>query len=134
MRFAGRIDPGSGGAVRTGQPVFFKPARIDATREMLSRMVRDFGCVASSSMIAESRLPCFPAVVAALELVSAGATPDSAPGTFAPAAPGDIDAPTAVKACAGRLAAVSLVDLADPRSPQATSSEANTKTFSRIAV
>src|SRR5512141_3218521 len=40
MRFAGRIDPGSGGTVFTGQRVSFIPARIAETRARLSRPLR----------------------------------------------------------------------------------------------
>src|SRR5665647_1278328 len=40
MRFPGRIEPGSGSAVLTGQRVSFVPARIAETRARLSRLFR----------------------------------------------------------------------------------------------
>src|SRR3954466_694585 len=40
MRCAGRIDPGSGAAVCTGQAVFFMPAFTAITSAMLSFLVR----------------------------------------------------------------------------------------------
>src|SRR6478672_8829271 len=40
MRLAGRIDPGSKGAVLTGQRVSFIPARIAETRARLSFLLR----------------------------------------------------------------------------------------------
>src|SRR4051812_31530806 len=40
MRFSGSIDPGSGGAVFTGQSLSFSPARIADTRAILSRLLR----------------------------------------------------------------------------------------------
>src|SRR5512146_2181647 len=54
MRAAGRIEPGRSGGALTGQPGFLSPVRIDATSEMLSLIVRDLGCVAICSRIAES--------------------------------------------------------------------------------
>src|SRR5512146_884364 len=54
MRCDGRIDPGRIGGVLTGHPGVLSPVRIDATSEMLSAVVRDFGCVAICSRIAES--------------------------------------------------------------------------------
>ncbi len=40
IRFAGRIEPGSGGGVFTGQSVLFRPARMALTSAMLSLRVR----------------------------------------------------------------------------------------------
>lgn len=54
MRFAGNNEPGSNAGVFTGQPGFLSPVRIDATSEMLSAIVRNFGCVAIWIRIAES--------------------------------------------------------------------------------
>ena len=54
MRFAGNNEPGSNAGVFTGQPGFLRPVRIDATSEMLSAFVRNFGCVAIWMRIAES--------------------------------------------------------------------------------
>src|SRR3954464_6893893 len=56
MRCAGRIDPGSGGAVCTGQAVFFIPAFTAITRAMLSFFVRPLmvGTVIGGSLDAES--------------------------------------------------------------------------------
>jgi hypothetical protein len=42
MRCDGRIDPGSGGAVFTGQPVVFIPSRTAFTSSRLSLLVRPF--------------------------------------------------------------------------------------------
>src|SRR5678809_1129632 len=54
MRLPGRIEPGSCAGALTGQPSCLRPARMVATSEMLSAMVRDFGCVAIWSRMAES--------------------------------------------------------------------------------
>src|SRR5947209_6383501 len=75
MRFAGRIEPGSGVGPRTGHAGLLIPARIALTREMLSALVRLFGCVATASRIAESGAVLFPAPPRArLRPVSAAAT------------------------------------------------------------
>jgi hypothetical protein len=54
MRFAGKMEPAVGAGPRTGHPGCLSPARIVATREILSARVRDFGCVATVRRIAES--------------------------------------------------------------------------------
>ena len=56
MRFAGRIDPGSGAGVFTGQRVLFLPARMALTRAMLSFFVLPLtdGTVIGGSFGAES--------------------------------------------------------------------------------
>src|SRR3954464_5836909 len=62
MRCAGRIDPGSGAAVCTGQAVFFMPALTAITSAMLSFLVRPLtvGTAIGGSTAAES----FPFAVA----------------------------------------------------------------------
>src|SRR5687768_16497503 len=40
IRFAGRIEPGSGGGLLTGESVLFRPARMALTSAMLSLRVR----------------------------------------------------------------------------------------------
>ena len=111
------MDPASGAAVRTGQPVLLRPARIDATSEMLSALVRPFGCVASSSSTAESSPPLdVAAVAAAVELDSAG--------------------PFAATACDGASCpeVATFAARAEGRSPQATSREPNAKAINRVAM
>jgi hypothetical protein len=56
MRCAGRIDPGNGGAVFTGQPVLFIPSLTAFTSSRLSLFVRPFtvGTVIGGSFAAES--------------------------------------------------------------------------------
>src|SRR3954470_2759809 len=63
MRRCGRIEPGSGGGVRTGHAVLFIPALTAITSAMLSFLVRPFivGTVIGGSLEAES-----PAVLDAL--------------------------------------------------------------------
>ena len=77
MRCDGRIDPGRIGGALTGHPGLCKPVRIDAMSEILSAVVRDFGCVAICSRIAESgsgRPAFLPPVVSArgADLLAAG--------------------------------------------------------------
>src|SRR5215207_2723875 len=54
MRLPGKIEPGAGAGPRTGHPGCLSPARIVLTSEMLSALVRLFGCVARTRRIAES--------------------------------------------------------------------------------
>ena len=56
MRLAGRMAPGSCGAVRTGQSVFSSPALTALTRAILSFLVRPFmvGTVMGGLLAAES--------------------------------------------------------------------------------
>src|SRR5215216_2961798 len=54
MRLAGKIEAGAGAGPRTGHPECFSPARMVFTSEMLSALVRLFGCVAATRRIAES--------------------------------------------------------------------------------
>src|SRR6267143_3004104 len=54
MRRFGRIEPGSGGAVFTGQPGCLMPLRMASTSEKLSALVRKPGCVARWIASAES--------------------------------------------------------------------------------
>jgi hypothetical protein len=65
MRRAGRIEPGSGGAVLTGQSGFFRPAETALTNATLSFFVRPFtdGTVTGGAFAAES----LPAVDVVLE-------------------------------------------------------------------
>src|SRR3990170_1758425 len=72
MRFAGRIEPGSGGGIFTGQRVLFFPARIALTRAMLSLRVRPAteGTVIGGSLGAES----FAAVLTAESFAAAALT------------------------------------------------------------
>src|ERR1700730_87896 len=67
MRRAGRMDPGSGGGIFTGQLVFSSPAVTAFTSARLSFLVRPFteGTVIGGSLAAES----FPTVDAVLEAV-----------------------------------------------------------------
>jgi hypothetical protein len=101
---------------------------------MLSAIVRDFGCVASSSMIAESStrwlpLPPREALV-----------PDAVGAVVAfgrlPSAPAVVDAPTVASDCGGRrvAAAVSIAARFVRRSPQAMSKEPRMKAVSRVAM
>src|SRR5947209_5614424 len=48
------MEPASGAGPRTGHAGLLIPARIDATSEMLSALVRLLGCVATARRIAES--------------------------------------------------------------------------------
>src|SRR5262245_59617065 len=54
MRLFGRIEPGNGGGVFTGQPGCFSPFRMASTSEKLSRCVRNLACVVRGSACAES--------------------------------------------------------------------------------
>ena len=84
MRFAGRIEPGSGGGVFTGHSVLFFPARTALTRAMLSFRVRPAtdGTVMGGSFGAESV-----AVAAATVLaVAAGVSADMTAGVDVAAA------------------------------------------------
>jgi len=67
MRRAGRIEPGSGGAVLTGQSGFLSPAETAFTNARLSFFVRPFtdGTVTGGAFAAES----LPAVDEVLEAV-----------------------------------------------------------------
>jgi hypothetical protein len=67
MRRAGRIEPGSGGAVLTGQSGFLSPAETAFTNARLSFLVRPFtdGTVTGGAFAAES----LPAVDVVLEAV-----------------------------------------------------------------
>ena len=71
MRCAGRIDPGSGAAVFTGQPVLFIPSFTAFTSSRLSLFVRPFtvGTVIGGSLAAES-LPVFDGVLDALRVAA----------------------------------------------------------------
>src|SRR5881275_1043802 len=81
MRCAGRMDPGSGAAVCTGQAVFFMPALTAITRAMLSFLVRPLmvGTAIGGSAAAES-LPFVAAVLDAVPRI--GAPADEALGVL----------------------------------------------------
>ena len=80
MRRAGRIEPGSGGAVLTGQSGFLSPAETAFTNARLSFFVRPFtdGTVTGGTFAAES----LPAVDVVLEAVLSGASVDEAALAF----------------------------------------------------
>ena len=73
MRRAGRIDPGSGAAVFTGQSVLFIPAFIALTNAMLSFFVRPEteGTVIGGSFAESGAIP-----LAVLEAVGVGMVVD----------------------------------------------------------
>src|ERR1700680_748183 len=83
IRRAGRMDPGSGGGVFTGQLVFCSPAVTAFTSARLSFLVRPFteGTVIGGSLAAES-LPIVDAVLEAVAGVSgADGVEEAAPAT-----------------------------------------------------
>ena len=109
MRRAGRIAPGSCGAVLTGQSVFLRPAFTAATNAMLSFLVRPFmvGTVIGGSLGAES--------FAVLEVVLEAVTVEPAWPLVAAPETGVADAVDAgVGACAGVCTSVCAVELAGP--------------------
>jgi hypothetical protein len=77
MRRAGRIDPGSGGAVFTGQSVFLRPALTAITRAMLSFLVRPLmvGTVIGGSLSAAESFALCDVVLDALDKPEPGVAP-----------------------------------------------------------
>jgi hypothetical protein len=89
MRCAGRIDPGSGGAVFTGQSLFLRPAFTAITSAMLSFFVRPFtvGTVIGGSFAAAESfaLPDGVLDVACEDAVAVAAPAGATPGSDTPA-------------------------------------------------